>query len=238
MAPLWPCHCLWFCLRPGKLQSSQPALLPWRKRSPGRNPKAISEALPASVSWGLMCQPLKDPHFSVSRLCFPLPLSSFSGKCARLWLWLGRPAVMGVSLPGPGYLLMLSDWPTPPLQRVLFLFIQLAETPAGTGVLSPRLSRSPVSLQCLGFSGQAWETHGAHAPPSSPGRLTWDLATSQGKLDFRLAQPTPLSTDKDSQRSGIQDWNITSGHQVEKALVICPNFPPNNFPKNVISTFT
>ena len=57
--------------------------------------------------------------------------------------------------------------PTAPLQRVLFLFIQLAETPAGTGVPSPRLSRSLVSLQCLGFSGQAWETHGAHTPPHS-----------------------------------------------------------------------
>ena len=69
----------------------------------------------------------------------------------------------------------------------------------------PRLSLSPsestrFGIHCL----QAWETQSTGAPPSSPDRLSRDLA-SQGKLGSLLVQLTPLRTEKDSQRSGILD---------------------------------
>lgn len=107
---------------------------------------------------------------------------------------------------------------------VLFLFYSAAGTPAGAGSLSASPVTQPQSLSAVSDALLS----GLQDP--EPGRLTGpDL---QERLGSRLAQSTPLRTEKDNQRSESWAEMSNQGPWTAKLLLYGSRFPTKQLPPN------
>lgn len=116
----------------------------------------------------------------------------------------------------------IDPFPLPRMFWFCFCWMQWADTcrprsvPSALTLGKPQLNDTVLKKHC----SQTWKMVEWGQPlPSSPGRLRCTLG-AQGKLGSPLAQPVPLRREEDSQRSGIVCWNVKSGQQDAKALII------------------